>query len=89
MYVCVCARAQPVVVCKLPAASEAEDRGSSADSRWDQMIAFSVRSKVLQELRAGKMGLHLRGEVPVIWSWWRTCLARNPWRQEDVVPQAA
>lgn len=53
------------------------------------MIAFSVRSKVLQELRAGKMGLHLRGEVPVIWSWWRTCLARNPWRQEDVVPQAA
>lgn len=32
-----------------------------------------------------KGGLYLRGEVPVIWSWWRTCLARNPWRQENMV----
>lgn len=27
------------------------------------------------------------GEVLIIWSWRRTCLARSPWRQEDVLPQ--
>lgn len=29
------------------------------------------------------------GGVLIIWSWRRTCQVRSPWRQEDVLPQAA